>query len=120
MTDEHWDDPGAKCFGMLLDGRAQPTGIRRRGQDATLLIVFNAHHDVVEFSLPEAPGGARWVGLVDTSDPSRTDPPSFGLGHVHQITARSLPLLARKSGVSGKSVSVSVDIGWRCSIKNIQ
>ena len=37
---------------MLLDGRAQTTGIKRRGSDATLLIVFNAHHDVVKFRLP--------------------------------------------------------------------
>jgi glycogen operon protein len=28
---------------MLLDGRAQPTGIKRRGDDATLLLVANAH-----------------------------------------------------------------------------
>ena len=26
-----------KCFGMLMDGRAQVTGIRKRGEDATLL-----------------------------------------------------------------------------------
>ena len=41
-----------QCFGMLLDGRAQPTGIKQRGVDATLLIVLNAHHDVVNFTLP--------------------------------------------------------------------
>ena len=35
-----------RCFGMLIDGRAQPTGIRKRGEDATLLLVLNAWHDV--------------------------------------------------------------------------
>ena len=34
MKAEEWDD-GMGCFGMLMDGRAQPTGIRKRGQDAT-------------------------------------------------------------------------------------
>ena len=53
MTTEHWDDGNARCFGMLLDGRAQETGIRRRGSDATLLLVVNAHFDVVNFTLPE-------------------------------------------------------------------
>ena len=35
MTTEQWQDGNAKCFGMLLDGRAQETGIKRRGSDAT-------------------------------------------------------------------------------------
>ncbi len=52
MKAEHWDDDNARCFGMLLDGRAQATGIARRGGDATLLMIFNAHHDVVRFTLP--------------------------------------------------------------------
>ncbi len=50
----HWDDANARCFGMLLDGRAQATGIRRPATDATLLLVLNAHHDVVGFTLPQA------------------------------------------------------------------
>ncbi len=100
MAGEHWDDAHARCFGMLLDGRAQPTGIKRRGQDATLLIVFNAHHDVVEFSLPEAPGGSRWVGLVDTNDPDCAVPPCFDFGHVLEVTGRSLLLFGLAAGDS--------------------
>ena len=69
MTAEHWQDGNARCFGMLLDGRAQPTGIRRRGTDATLLLVLNAHHDVVKFTLPAVPGGKRWMCLIDTNQP---------------------------------------------------
>ena len=49
MKPKSWDNEHTRCFGMLLDGRAQTTGIKRRGSDATLLIVFNAHHDVVKF-----------------------------------------------------------------------
>ena len=29
MRPEHWADPTMHCFGMLIDGRAQATGIRR-------------------------------------------------------------------------------------------
>ena len=54
---------------MLLDGRAQETGIRRVGDDSTLLIVLNAHTDVVPFTLPAAAGGSRWVKLMDTHKP---------------------------------------------------
>ena len=64
MTAQEWGDAGMRCFGMLMDGRAQPTGIRQRGQDATLLMVLNAHHDLVRFALPEVAQGAQLV-LVD-------------------------------------------------------
>ena len=67
MRPEEWDDSNMHCFGMLMDGRAQPTGIRRRGADATLLMVLNAHHDLVEFVLPETAGGREWSLLVDTN-----------------------------------------------------
>ena len=50
------------CFGMLLDGRAQPTGIRQRGEDATLLLILNAWHDVVPSRLPEAADGKAGAG----------------------------------------------------------
>ena len=98
MTVEQWHDPGAKCFGMLLDGRAQPTGIKRRGSDATLLLIFNAYEGVVEFTLPEVPEGSRWFGLIDTNDPGRTEPAVFAFGDRYQVTGRSLLLFALGTG----------------------
>ena len=44
MRGADWGDPRLKCFGMLIDGRAQATGIRRPGGDTTMLIVMNAEH----------------------------------------------------------------------------
>ena len=46
MATEQWEDGNARCFGMLLDGRAQESGVKRRGSDAMLLLIDNAHHDV--------------------------------------------------------------------------
>jgi hypothetical protein len=37
---------------MLLDGARAGDRVKKRGADATLLIVFNAHHEAVEFTLP--------------------------------------------------------------------
>src|SRR5690606_30691060 len=36
LTEEDWHDVERRCMGMLLDGRAQPTGILRPGEDSTL------------------------------------------------------------------------------------
>jgi len=77
---------------MLLDGRAQETGIRRRGELATLLIIFNPWHDVVKFTLPGAPEGSGWTLLADTNFPDAKEEPQFKIGHVYEVTGRSLLL----------------------------
>jgi isoamylase len=90
MSDEQWQDPHVRCFGMLLDGRAQPTGIRQRGSDATLLLVFNAYHDVVTFLLPDVPEARRWLRLIDTNDSTQGGETPYDFGHRYQVTGRSL------------------------------
>jgi glycogen operon protein len=95
---ESWNDPGERCFGMVLDGRAQPTGIVRPGSDATLLLILNAYHDVVPFALPEVPGGTHWRCLVDTNIPERADEPVFASGEQYEVTGRSLLLFVLQSG----------------------
>ncbi|HSN19997.1 MAG TPA: glycogen debranching protein GlgX [Usitatibacter sp.] len=93
MRPEQWDDPATRCFGMLLDGRARETGIRRRGELATLLIVFNAWQDVVKFRLPAANGGGAWLLRMDTNMPAEPPPDArFVAGHEYEVTARSLLL----------------------------
>ncbi|WP_375461066.1 glycogen debranching protein GlgX [uncultured Enterovirga sp.] len=96
MTDEHWGDGNARCVGVLLDGRAQASGIRRLGTDATLYMVFNAHHDGVNCKLPQAPGGSEWVLLIDTNQPELEDLPLFAIGHNYTATGRSLLLFMTK------------------------
>jgi glycogen operon protein len=78
----------------VIDGRAQASGIRRPASDATLLLVLNAHHDVVNFKLPDVPEGERWTCLLDTNMPVRPDLPQFSAGDEYQVTARSLLLFA--------------------------
>jgi glycogen operon protein len=97
MTDENWNEPIAKCFGMLLDGRAQESGIKQRGTDETLLIVTNSHHDVVKFKLPEVAEGRRWVRLIDTNNPKAPrEEHAFGLEYL--VTGRSLLLFLLERG----------------------
>jgi len=100
MRPEEWDDSNMHCFGMLTDGRAQPTGIRRRGEDATLLLVLNAHHDLVEFTLPETAGGGEWSLLIDTNLVEDAESESFATGDQYGTTGRSVLLFALRSEVS--------------------
>jgi glycogen operon protein len=93
MQQSHWDDPVAQCFGMLIDGRARPSGVRQRGTEATLLIVMNAYHDFVEFTLP-ASGGGNWKLMLDTNVMELTEAFEGAAGDQYGVTARSLVMFA--------------------------
>jgi isoamylase len=97
MSAEEWGDDLMKCFGMLIDGRSRPTGVRQRGTEAAMLIVLNSHHDLVNFTLPEYPDGETWDLLLDTDNPHRTAPYKGKNGAVFGITGRSLFLFIRSA-----------------------
>jgi glycogen operon protein len=94
MKPETWDNELTRCFGMLLDGRAPVSGIKQPGADVTLLIVFNAHHDVVKFKLPRSAETSGWNRLIDTNDPALAAL-KFRIGTVYEVTGRSMLLFER-------------------------
>ena len=90
MTPEHWEDTRTLCFGALLEGRAQSSGIVRPGTDKSVLLVFNAWQDVVEFSLPERAGSSGWMLFVDTATGDEPTARIFESGRTYRVTGRSL------------------------------
>jgi len=96
MQDANWKDASMRCFGMLLDGRAQKTGIKRRGQDKTVLMVMNSYQGLVDFTFPKSEGGKAWTLLVDTNIPDAVSETEFEFGSIYQVTGRSLLLFAVK------------------------
>jgi isoamylase len=99
MREEDWNN-GSRCFGMLLDGRAQATGIKQRGQDATMLLIVNSHHEAVPFTLP-SPGDSQhlgWTLLLDTQfeQPAHAAVNDYSAADVYTVAPRSLLLLKLK------------------------
>ena len=92
MSIEQWEDPQSRSFGMLLDGRAQVSGVQRSGADATLLIAFNAQHDGVDFILPHVPEGTGWICKFDTFDPDFKSPHTLAFGSTYGVNGRSVAL----------------------------
>jgi glycogen operon protein len=92
MTDEDWDDDDDRCFGFILDGRAQSTGLPQRGREATMLVLMNAHSDMVECTLPPLSHGKGWLRLVDTNLPDDSEDTAFKFGDIYGVTAHSLLL----------------------------
>jgi isoamylase len=92
MEGTQWSDGRMQCFGMFLDGRAQPTGLKQRGVDATLLIILNAYYDLVNFTLPGHAGTERWQLLIDTNVEGALEKTAFAKGDVYGVTGHSLLL----------------------------
>ena len=87
MTEQDWKLPFARCFGMLMVGQRLAERDERGDpiEDDDLLLLLNAHHDAIDFRLPDS----HWTVLLDTA----TTP---GLaGNSYPLKARSLALLAR-------------------------
>jgi isoamylase len=97
---EPGDWEAAQCFGLMLDGRAQPTGIRKRGEDITILMIFNAWTDVVEFVLPsQTSANQHWTLIIDTNlseeaQDQEQETQTFKFGQKYAVTGRSFLLFA--------------------------
>jgi isoamylase len=97
MTVQDWNDRASRCFGMLMDGRAQSSGIRRAGTEVTLLVLINGATADMAFGLPQTSGGRRWSSVFDTAMPDRHREQIFRFGETYLLTGLSLSLFALQS-----------------------
>ena len=70
MSDDDWRAGFAKSLAVFLNGRAIPT-LNERGEpvtDDSFYLMFNAHHEPLEFTLPEQKWGAGWMVILDTAE----------------------------------------------------
>jgi glycogen operon protein len=67
-SERDWHDPEARCFGLLLAGDAIDE-VDEQGNpilDDTFLLLLNAHHEQVEFVLPQHSRDQFWEAVLDT------------------------------------------------------
>jgi isoamylase len=71
MSDYHWQEPKARCFGLLLAGDAGEhfTAEGYPETDDALLIIFNAGPATIPFRMPSVRGASHWRCLLDTTQP---------------------------------------------------
>ena len=105
MTDAVWGAQHVRCLGMRLAGDAiEETDDRgHRIVDDTLLILLNAHHETVPFTLPRAGRRPSWTVVLDTSE-THTKKRRIRSGHEYTLQGRSLVVLLapRNSGVEAR------------------
>jgi isoamylase len=93
MADEAWFAPFVRSLGVLMVGSAiDETDERGRPVTGdTLLLLLNAHHDEVPFSLPAMGGGRSWLRIVDTIE-ARMPEMRFRGGARYPLQGRTLVL----------------------------
>ncbi len=69
MSDEEWDNSFARSLGLQMVGYSedQYDAEGRPEIDDDFLMLFNAHHEEIPFTLPPGQEGTRWEAIVDTS-----------------------------------------------------
>ena len=102
MTESEWRDPTINCVGMALSGQGlQETDERgRKLGDENFLILLNAHHEDVAFSLPTYHIDGRWTAWMDTAREDGLRPVgTHDAGASYPLQARSMVvLMERKNG----------------------
>jgi glycogen operon protein len=75
MTEEHWNNDFAKSLAIYLNGRGLHT-VGPKGEhvvDDNFFLIFNAHHEPLEFTLPRSKYGKQWQKVLDTSHPDHEE-----------------------------------------------
>ncbi len=72
MSEDDWNVGYAKSLGVFLNG----TSIQRPGEhgervkDDDFYVIFNAHHEPLQFTVPPSTFGQKWLRIVDTATDS--------------------------------------------------
>ncbi|HLI84392.1 MAG TPA: glycogen debranching protein GlgX [Bryobacteraceae bacterium] len=85
MTEEEWHAGWVRCIGFKLSGRTleDVNGVGEPIRDETYLIMFNPHHEPIQFYMPREPGVA-WQVLFYT-DTQTTERPVIGPGEYYEL-----------------------------------
>ncbi|HET6667807.1 MAG TPA: glycogen debranching enzyme, partial [Intrasporangium sp.] len=99
MDQRAWQNAMAKSVTVFLNGSAIPEPDRRgeRTLGDSFLVMFNAHHEPITFTLPDEEYGPLWIPEVDTAA-REIDAEEFEPGWQIQVDARSIVVLRSPRG----------------------
>jgi glycogen operon protein len=112
-TGEELDDADWKafvrCFGMRLAGdRIDELDERgKRIEGATVLVLFNAHHETISFTLPRRRPGQTWERIVDTAHPEELGGASPS---PYPLAGRSVAMFRTRAEGEPESERISADL----------
>jgi isoamylase len=98
MAEDHWNEGFAKALGIFLNGEGiqSPDPRGERVVDESFYVLFNAHHEPLQFTLPKREWGEEWVVALDTARPTLEEEEGrHKAGDEVSVESRSLKVLRR-------------------------
>src|SRR5579871_914580 len=99
MSDEEGNSEHARTLGVFLSGSALDE-VDERGipvTDANFVLLMNAYHEEVPFTMPSTVSGMQWVALIDTAEATSQSPGvAYEPGTRYPLRARSLALFVER------------------------
>lgn len=98
MQEDHWKEYYAKTIGIFLNGK----GLRcvnewgEKMVDDSFYVIFNAHHDTIEYTLPEEKYAKGWQRIVDTGKWKSEDTEVYQASGKVKIAGHSISLFIHK------------------------
>ncbi|WP_018479019.1 glycogen debranching protein GlgX [Pontibacter roseus] len=96
MDEEQWNQDHAKSLGVFLNGRGLHS-VGPKGEqiiDDSFYIIFNAHHEALDFTVPAARYGTHWTRILDTCCYDISDKKEgIEAGKTIQVEGRSIIML---------------------------
>ena len=109
MSSADWHTGYAKSLAVYLNGEAitEPGPRGERIVDDSFLLLINAHHEKLDFTLPGVDFGDAWQVVIDTAEDKPREEPSpeerIPAGSRVPVIGRSLQLLRRARSESARS-----------------
>ena len=98
MSEKDWNVGYAKSIGVYLNGESIP-GADDRGEpfrDDSFYLLFNSHHEAINFIMPDGPWGKRYEKILDTTRGTIEERGrSFNAGQRCRVEARSVVVMRR-------------------------
>jgi isoamylase len=97
MSEEDWQQGFVKSLMVFLNGDElhQLDEDGKRVRDASFLLLFNAHYEPLDFTLPSASFGASWTVVVDTATEVGERNETLIAGSTARVEGRSVVVLTR-------------------------
>ena len=99
MTSKDWDSGFGKSLGVFLNGEGihEPDARGQRIIDDSFLLLFNAHHEPIEFALLGSEYAHEWQVVLDTASHTGDETPALPADGSLSVDGRSTVVLRKLS-----------------------
>ncbi|HEY8934620.1 MAG TPA: glycogen debranching enzyme GlgX, partial [Cyclobacteriaceae bacterium] len=98
MNESHWSEPTRKSMGIFLNGsRIRLPGWQGENiEDDSFYVIFNAHHESLEFTIPDKKYASTWRMILNTATGETGDGTIYAFGKSLLVEPRCVLIFMNK------------------------